>query len=53
MAGSSDYDEKELKGFTNVVRFLRKPFVPSEMLKAIRQHALPKPNKKRAARSAP
>jgi DNA-binding response OmpR family regulator len=53
MAGFDDYKEKELKGFSNVVRYLHKPFAPSEVLKAVREHAQPPPREERAAKSAP
>ncbi|MCE9615772.1 MAG: response regulator [Lentisphaerae bacterium] len=39
MAGSGDYHEREMKQFTNVVKFLPKPFDLDVMVKAIRHHA--------------
>jgi DNA-binding response OmpR family regulator len=40
MAGFEDFDEKEMKQFSNVVKYLHKPFEMKDMLKAIRAHAL-------------
>jgi DNA-binding NtrC family response regulator len=39
MAGFSDFDEKEMKEFANVVRFMQKPFEIDDMLEAIRRVA--------------
>jgi DNA-binding response OmpR family regulator len=42
VAAFDDFDEKEMKQFPNVVRFLHKPFDTQEMLRAVRAHALKK-----------
>lgn len=39
MAGFGDYQEGELKEFTNVVKFLHKPFKLEDMVAAIRKFA--------------
>ena len=41
MSGFDDYDEKELKNFCNVVKYLQKPFDMDDMLRAVRKHAKP------------
>jgi two-component system OmpR family response regulator len=41
MAGFEDYDEAEMKQFSNVAQLLRKPFQLDDALTAIKQHALP------------
>jgi DNA-binding response OmpR family regulator len=38
MAGSPDFDEEELKNFSNVKRLLHKPFYPEDLLAAVREH---------------
>lgn len=39
MAGFSDFDEKEMKQFGNVVAYLQKPFEMEKMVGLVRQHA--------------
>lgn len=39
MAGFNDFQEDEMKEFTNVVKFLHKPFDLEALIAAIRQHA--------------
>ena len=41
MAGFEDYDEEEMKQFTNVVSLLHKPFDLDDALTAIKTNALP------------
>jgi DNA-binding NtrC family response regulator len=48
MAGFDDFDEKEMKQFANVVKFMKKPFAVDEMVHAIRRYARP-PHRKTAA----
>ena len=38
MSGGADYDESELKQFSNVRKMLRKPFYAEDLLGAVRQH---------------
>jgi DNA-binding NtrC family response regulator len=38
MAGFRDFSEHEMKNFTNVVKFLPKPFALDDMLDAVRAH---------------
>ena len=40
IAGFDDYDEDEMKQFTNVVAYLHKPFEMTAMLKAVEEHSL-------------
>lgn len=40
MAGFQGFDEDEMKEFSNVVRFLPKPFEMNDLLEAVRAHAL-------------
>ena len=40
MAAFADFDEEELKQFSNVVRFLSKPFDVTELLAVIEEHRL-------------
>jgi two-component system, response regulator, stage 0 sporulation protein F len=42
MAGFEDYNEREMKQFESVVKFVNKPFTLDSMLDVIRKHALPK-----------
>lgn len=44
MAGFEDFDETEMKQFSNVVRFFQKPFEGKEILGVIRRYA-PRPPK--------
>lgn len=39
MAGFADFDEEEMKEFTNVVHFVNKPFEISEMLDVVKRYA--------------
>lgn len=41
MAGFPDFNEDEMKQFSNVVKFMQKPFGLDEMIAAIRENALP------------
>jgi len=38
MAGFSDFTEKEIKEFPNVVKFFHKPFEIEDLLEVIKQH---------------
>jgi DNA-binding NtrC family response regulator len=38
MAGSPDFDEKELKQFQNVKKLMRKPFYAEDLLAVVRQY---------------
>lgn len=38
MAGSPDFDEQELKEFTNVKKLLHKPFYAEDLLSSVREH---------------
>ncbi len=38
MAGSPDFDEEEMKEFSNVKRLLHKPFYPEDLLAAVREY---------------
>lgn len=38
MAGSPDFDEEELKNFSNVRKLLHKPFYAEDLLTAVREH---------------
>jgi DNA-binding response OmpR family regulator len=38
MAGSPDFDEAEMKQFSNVKRLLHKPFYPEDLLAAVREY---------------
>jgi len=40
IAGFDDFDEEEMKQFTNVAAYLHKPFEMSAMLEAVKEHAL-------------
>lgn len=40
MAGFSDFTEKEIKAFPNVVSFFHKPFEYQDLIKAIKKFAL-------------
>lgn len=40
MAGFSDFTEKEIKSFPNVVKFFRKPFEVDQMIDVVRKVAL-------------
>lgn len=40
MAGFDDFNEGEMKQFTNVVHYMHKPFETDEMLGSIRKYAL-------------
>lgn len=42
MAGSPDFDEEEMKQFSNVKRLLHKPFYPEDLLAAVREF-MPRP----------
>ena len=39
MAGFSDFTEKEIKGFPNVVKFFHKPFEIHDLLEVVKKHA--------------
>lgn len=41
MAGFDDFDEEELKNFSNVVKYLHKPFELNVMLETLRKYARP------------
>lgn len=53
MAGFTDFDEKEMKQFANVVRFFPKPFDLDDMLAAIKKHGLRKPKRRKKTRATP
>ena len=38
MAGSPDFDEEELKQFSNVKQLLHKPFYSEDLVDAVREH---------------
>ena len=40
MAGFEGFEEDEMKQFSNVVRFLPKPFEMNDLLESIKEHAL-------------
>ncbi len=42
MAAFPDFDEEEMKQFANVKRLFHKPFIPEDMLAAVKEIALPK-----------
>jgi DNA-binding response OmpR family regulator len=48
MAGFKDFDEKEMKQFENVVRFVPKPFKLDHVLRVIRAHAHPPATRRHA-----
>ena len=41
MAGFEDYDDAEMKNFSNVMQFFHKPFELEEMIAAVRCYARP------------
>ena len=47
MAGFTDFDEKEMKQFANVVKFFPKPFSLDDMLTAIKKYGLPRKKKRK------
>ena len=42
MAGFADFDEKEMKQFANVMKFVKKPFEIEDMIAFIKHHGKPR-----------